>query len=377
MAMKTADLAYTTLSSGCGPTDTTIAVGSAASFPALGVNDFTILTLSSGTTREVVKATAITGNAITIARAQGGTSAHAFTTGARVELRLCAAVVDSMATELRFSVWSFSGTPGQAGVLLSEAHDGDLFLNLSTSDLYKRSGGAWGTPIVNLKGAQGIQGVQGVQGIQGPTGSGDVNGPASSTDSAFALFSGTGGKTLKEASIATGKILGRTTAGSGPVEALALTSAGAAMLAAADAAAQLALLAASAPKYSLWVPAAAMASRATNGPSSGSVETSTNKVMLKTLDFDTATVEYAQFSVQMPKGWNAATVTFQAVWSHAATATNFGVTWGLQAVAMSDDDASDTAFGTGATVDDAGGTTDDHYHSPISSAITIGNEILL
>ncbi|MBF0339657.1 MAG: hypothetical protein HQL95_01675, partial [Magnetococcales bacterium] len=77
-------------------------------------------------------------------------------------------------------------------------------------------------------GATGPQGATGATGPQGPAGSGDVNGPASSTDSAFAMFSGTGGKTLKEASIAAGKILGRTTAGSGPVEALALTSAGAA-----------------------------------------------------------------------------------------------------------------------------------------------------
>lgn len=50
----------------------------------------------------------------------------------------------------------------------------------------------------NYKGATGATGPQGPQGDPG-TGSGDVTGPASSVDSEIALFSGTGGKTIKRA----------------------------------------------------------------------------------------------------------------------------------------------------------------------------------
>ncbi len=120
-----------------------------------------------------------------------------------------------------------------------------------------------------------------------------------------------------------------------------------------------------------WIPAAAMVARTTNGAAAGTVEMTTNKNMFKTLDFDTATSEYAQFSIQMPKSWNKGTVTAAFVWSHAATTTNFGVTFALQAVALSNDDAGDVAFGTEQIAADTGGTTNDIYVSPVTSAITI------
>lgn len=124
-------------------------------------------------------------------------------------------------------------------------------------------------------------------------------------------------------------------------------------------------------KQTVWIPASAMIARTTNGAASGTAETATNKVMLKTLDFDTATQEFAQFAIHMPKGWNESTVTFQPVWSHAAAAS-YGVVWALEAVALSDDDAADAAFGTAQTSTDTGGTTSDIYVGPESSAITIG-----
>lgn len=121
----------------------------------------------------------------------------------------------------------------------------------------------------------------------------------------------------------------------------------------------------------IWIPAAAMVSRTTNGAASGTVEMTTNKNMFKTLDFDTATSEFAQFAIQMPKSWNEGTVTAAFVWSHAATTTNFGVAFGLQGVAVSNDDAGDVAFGTGVLAVDTGGTTNDIYVSPTTAAITI------
>lgn len=129
--------------------------------------------------------------------------------------------------------------------------------------------------------------------------------------------------------------------------------------------------AAEASTQTIWIPAGAMISRTTNGAASGTTETTTNKVMIKTLDFDATTQEFSQFAVRMPKGWNEGTVTAAFVWSHAATTTNFGVVWQLQGVALGDSDALDIAFGTAQTATDTGGTTDDIFISPTTAAITI------
>ncbi len=114
-----------------------------------------------------------------------------------------------------------------------------------------------------------------------------------------------------------------------------------------------------------------MITRTTNGAAAGTVETTTNKIMFSTLDFDTTTQEFAQFSIRMPKSWNEGTVTAAFTWSHASTTTNFGVVWALEAVALSDDDAGDAAFGTAQQIADTGGTTNDVYVTSATSAITI------
>jgi hypothetical protein len=123
--------------------------------------------------------------------------------------------------------------------------------------------------------------------------------------------------------------------------------------------------------HTIYIPATAMVSRTTNGAVSGTVETSSNKVMLKTLDFDASTIEYAQFSIRMPKSWDEGTISAAFTWSHTATSTNFKVSWGLQGVAISDDDAGDAAFGTAQYANDTGGTANDIYVSPETAAITV------
>jgi hypothetical protein len=124
-------------------------------------------------------------------------------------------------------------------------------------------------------------------------------------------------------------------------------------------------------KQTIFIPAAAMVPRITNGPSDGVGETTTNRVMRRTMDYDASTAEFAQFAIAMPKSWNEGTITFQALWSHAATTVNFGVVWTLAAVSISDADALEAAFGTAVNVADTGGTTDTLYISPESSAVTI------
>lgn len=131
-------------------------------------------------------------------------------------------------------------------------------------------------------------------------------------------------------------------------------------------------------QHTFFVPAGAMTPASTNGAARSTAETTTHKVMRSTLDFDASTEEFAQFFVQMPKSWNEGTLVAQFIWSHPSTSTNFGVVWGIEAVALADDDALDTAWGTEIATTDTGGTTDDIYITAESSAITVagspGNE---
>jgi hypothetical protein len=129
---------------------------------------------------------------------------------------------------------------------------------------------------------------------------------------------------------------------------------------------------ATAGKHAIYVAAGSITPSATGGCAAlATIASAANQPDIQTLDFDTTTQEYAQFGIVMPKSWNEGTVTFKAHWSHAATVTNFGVVWDLQAVAVTDDDTIAVNFGTAQTSTDTGGTTNDLYQSPESSAITV------
>jgi hypothetical protein len=125
-------------------------------------------------------------------------------------------------------------------------------------------------------------------------------------------------------------------------------------------------------KHAIYIAAGSMSPSASGGCASLATEaTSANRPDLQYLAFDASTDEFAQFSIVMPKSWNEGTITYRAHWTHGATVTNFGVVWGLQALAVSNDDTIDAAYGTAVTVTDTGGTTSDLYTSDESSAITI------
>jgi hypothetical protein len=124
-------------------------------------------------------------------------------------------------------------------------------------------------------------------------------------------------------------------------------------------------------QQTIWLPAAAMTPTTTNGAATGSTELATNDVMVKYLAFDASTAEKAQVMVQMPKSWDEGTIIAQFVWTHPATDTNFGVVWGIKAVAFANDDAMDAAFGTEQEVADTGGTTSDCYITSETSAMTV------
>lgn len=125
-------------------------------------------------------------------------------------------------------------------------------------------------------------------------------------------------------------------------------------------------------KHSVFVAAGAMQPSFTGGCASlATIASGASKPDITTLDFDTTTQEFAQFSIKMPKSWNEGTITARFVWSHAATTTNFGVVWGIQGVAVSDADAIAASYGTGQAVADTGGTTDTLYHTGETPAVTI------
>ncbi len=123
-------------------------------------------------------------------------------------------------------------------------------------------------------------------------------------------------------------------------------------------------------KQTIFIPAGAMTPRVTNGASLNTLEMPTNKNMFKTLDFDTTTVEYAQFDVCMPKSWNGGTVTFKFIVSHASGSGN--VAFKLSGLSIATGENGDAAFGTAVgpaalTV----GTANYLYLSAESGAITI------
>tara|TARA_A100000171_G_C2136969_1_gene151085 strand:- start:538 stop:2760 length:2223 start_codon:yes stop_codon:yes gene_type:complete len=125
-------------------------------------------------------------------------------------------------------------------------------------------------------------------------------------------------------------------------------------------------------KETIFVPAAAMSPTASNGCAAlATAETTSGRPDMNVLDFDASSDEHAQFQVAFPKSWNEGTVTFQAFWTTAATDTD-GVAWGLQGVAVSDNDTIDVAYGTAVVVtDDALGAAEDLCVTSESGAITI------
>jgi len=124
------------------------------------------------------------------------------------------------------------------------------------------------------------------------------------------------------------------------------------------------------PKKSIFIPATAMWPSTTSGCSAiTKTELGTNDVDIQTLDFDTSADEYAQFSLIMPKNWDAGTVTFHVVWTAASGSGT--VAWDLQGRSYADSDALDQAWGTAVEVVDTLITANDLHESAESGAVTL------
>lgn len=91
---------------------------------------------------------------------------------------------------------------------------------------------------------------------------------------------------------------------------------------------------------------------------------------VRTLDFDAATQEHAEFAVAMPESWDEGTLLAEFLWSHASGTGD--VIWGLQGVAVSDNDTMAVVFGTAQEATDTALGANKSCRSPRTSAITIG-----
>lgn len=123
-------------------------------------------------------------------------------------------------------------------------------------------------------------------------------------------------------------------------------------------------------KETVGIPAGAMKSRLTAGAAAATIAIATNGTLVTSLNFDAATVEYAQFEIPAPASLDdSAALEGTFGWSHDATTTNFKCAWAVRAKYIRDGDSIDGAWGSWVQVNDEGGTTDTRYTTPLASGI--------
>jgi hypothetical protein len=121
----------------------------------------------------------------------------------------------------------------------------------------------------------------------------------------------------------------------------------------------------------LFVSAAAMWRRNSNGAAEAQTEIATSLFNIKTLDFDDTGQEFAQGQLVLPRNWNNGTVTAIVYWTSSTGTPAQGVVWGVSGGAYSNDDPLSTAFGTAQTVTDTYIASGDVHITSATSAITI------
>lgn len=98
MAVKFANNASSTLASSISDTDTSLTLADASAFPSLTGDEWFPLTVVNGSgDMEIMRVTARSGDTLTIERGQEGTTAVAFTSGSKCELRITAAALADLA----------------------------------------------------------------------------------------------------------------------------------------------------------------------------------------------------------------------------------------------------------------------------------------
>jgi hypothetical protein len=119
-----------------------------------------------------------------------------------------------------------------------------------------------------------------------------------------------------------------------------------------------------------WIPAAAWIPRTTTGCGVDSRELATNRQNFDELLFDAGTDEFAQALHILPNTYTNGTITVRFYWT--AASGSGAVIWGIQGRSLANDDALDTAFGTAQTVTDTLLAANDMHITSATSAVTLG-----
>lgn len=123
--------------------------------------------------------------------------------------------------------------------------------------------------------------------------------------------------------------------------------------------------------HTLSIPAGAFVATTTNGSTPTTTQSTTNHVMVASQDFDQSTAQYAQVAIPLPKGVSSGAFTARLRWTSASGSGD--VIWRVQALALSDGDTIDTAFGTAISVTDTLSSAGNIQTSPTTAAITASN----
>lgn len=119
MGIKFANSAFATLAAGINSSATsiTLTTGQGARFPSLGAGDYFYATLIDASNNlEIVKCTARSTDVLTVVRAQEGTTARAFSTGDRIELRVTAQGLVDVSGDLASGVLAIPGTSASGAI---------------------------------------------------------------------------------------------------------------------------------------------------------------------------------------------------------------------------------------------------------------------
>jgi len=137
MGIKLTNNAFATLAAGINSSATSITLtsGQGARFPTLTASDYFYATLiDTSNNLEIVKCTARSTDVLTVVRAQESTTARAYSTGDRIEIRITAGTfVDAVAEKLPLAGGTLTG---DLGIGAAPASKLDLYTNAAAGFIY-------------------------------------------------------------------------------------------------------------------------------------------------------------------------------------------------------------------------------------------------
>ena len=142
MAVKFTNNAATTLAAGINSSVTSIAVTDGSVFPTITGSDHFYVTFDDTTNKEIVKVTARSGNTLTVVRGHDNTTARAFSSGDKAELRIVAALLDDVKTDVSstLTVDTFTGDGSTTAFTLSVAPASEDNLIVFIEGVYQNPG---------------------------------------------------------------------------------------------------------------------------------------------------------------------------------------------------------------------------------------------